>query len=214
MRPRKYTASCKSQLKDLKNKENISINDPNKNAKDVIDETAAMDSSDQKRWIESSADRQKPLRDNFQAMREYHGANHALYYLNLLVDSLIYGKLNKNSCRNFIRLRTHMMNLREFIGNDQREMMLITGELLRDFEKSSLLRRRKELAVILFKKWALMSVFAAAYTKDQNLFSEERCTKLKDVLFGRCYFRQWWWASQLAGLRNWCKRFMRGEALR
>lgn len=168
------------------------------------EEKILRDYSDQKEGIVRIArDSSKESEEEFHTMQEQHNANHALYYFNMLADGLIEGRSTGNDCQKMVRAREHMMNLREFIGDEKAELKGVIETLLKKIGEFCPVRR-KQFGLFLVENWSLMRSFAQAYIKkEQRCLTDEQLVKLKDILSGCCLLRLWWWKRR--SRRLWMK---------
>ena len=143
--------------------------------------------------VKIARDARKESEEEFHIMQEQHNANHALYYFNMLADGLIEGRSTGNNCQKMVRAREHMMNLREFIGDEKAELKGVIETLLKKIQEFCPIRR-KQFGLFLVENWPLMRSFSQAYVKkEQRCLTDEQFGKLNDVLSGRCLLKLWWW---------------------
>jgi len=168
------------------------------------EEKILSDYSDQTEGVVRIArDSQKESEEEFHTMQEQHNANHALYYFNMLADGLIEGRSTGNNCQKMVRAREHMMNLREFIGDEKAELKGVIETLLKKIQEFCPIRR-KQFGLFLVENWPLMRSFSQAYVKkEQRCLTDEQFGKLNDVLSGRCLLKLWWWKRRTR--RRWMK---------
>lgn len=154
-------------------------------------------------------DSRKDSDEEFHTMQEQHNANHALYFFNRLAEGLIDGQSTGNDWRKVARAKEHMMNLREFLGDDKAGLKGVIETLLGKLE-TFCPAHRKEFAQLLLENWSLLRFFAQAYLKkEQRCLTEEQQKKLKDILSGRWYLKLWWWRSRSKKLRMRFVKFIR-----
>lgn len=130
--------------------------------------------------------------DEFQTAQEQHNANHALYYFSMISDSIVSGRTSGNDCEKIKRIREHMMNLREYLGDNKAQLQRAVNDLLTELDNFCPMKR-EEFAVLIYKNWALIRIFAEAYGHHDRCFPEDKRRKLEDVVSGACYCKLWWW---------------------
>ncbi len=138
--------------------------------------------------------------DDFQTAQEQHNANHALYYFSMISDAMVYGRSTGNDCEKIKRIREHMMNLREHIGDSKMNLKDAVNALLNELESFCPVRRG-EFVTLIYKNWSLIRTFAEAYGHHDRCFPESKYQKLRDVISGACYFKLWWWEARLRKFR-------------
>jgi len=166
----------------------------------------ASDYSDQPNGIVKVA--QEPLQseEEFHTVQEQHNANHALYYFSMITDGIIRGRTTGNDCEKVKRIKEHMMNLREYVGQNKAELKTVIRLLFANLEKSCP-RQRKEFILFIYENWSLISFFEDCYPHEDSNGPREKCfpetkyQKIRDIVYGRYYFRSWWWKVRADRLR-------------
>jgi hypothetical protein len=124
--------------------------------------------------------------------RECHHANHALFYLSMLVESALRGKMAMANAEKVKRIKEHMLNLCEFVGPGKTLLLQVIHELLKKLDAFRPIQRRQFLLFV-YENWGLIRSFAAAYGHDERCFSAKHYEKIRDRVRHRHYLRLWWW---------------------
>jgi len=170
------------KMRDHKNKEKISKYDLNPNLHEgVSDEGMQSLYLDQKDGIVRIVRNTHESEEEFHTMQEQHNANHALNYFNMISESAIRGRSTGNDCEKIRRTREHIMNLREFIGEDKAGLKDVLNILLRELEKFCPIKK-KQFAFFIYKNWDLILSFAEAYGHHDRCFPKDKYEKLQDVV--------------------------------
>jgi hypothetical protein len=125
-------------------------------------------------------------------IQEQHNAHHALYFFSMIADGVVYGRSTGDDGEKLKRIKEHMMNLREFIGGDKANLKAVVNLLLNEVERFSP-GGRKQFARFIFTNWTLIHSFAEVYGYHERCFPDAKYEKLRDIVFGGCYFKSWWW---------------------
>ena len=138
--------------------------------------------------------------EQFHTIQEQHNANHALYYFSMISDAVIRGRSTGNDCEKIRRIKEHMTNLREFVGEDKTGLQSVIKSLLEQLERFCP-RERKEFVLFIYQNWELIHAFAEAYGHHDRCFPKDKYQKLKDVISGTYYFKLWWWKIRASKAR-------------
>ena len=210
MRREKDWREKETESKDFNNKNNIS----NKNLKEsqpdsITLASSASDYSEQKGGIVKIAAGPLQSDQEFRTMQEMHNANHALYYFSLMTDSIIQGKTTGNDGEKVNRIREHLMNLREFISEDNLNLQAAVTLLLANLEKLNAVNR-KQWIQFTHQNWLLILSLAEAYGHAERCFPDDKQRKICDIVHKKHYVSAWWWKNK--GKKFWmrCSKVFRG----
>lgn len=183
----------KDCIKNIKlSKYSLDASGLNNSAGEGVDPTY----SDQKDGIVRLAKKLHQSDDGFRTIQEQHNANHALYYFSIIADSLIRGWSTGDDGAKIRRIKAHMMNLREFVGDDKAPLKMVINMLLERLDKFCL-NQREQLALFIYENWPLIQSFAQAYGHHEKCFPEGKSKMIRDIVFGKHYFRLWWWKMKM-----------------
>ncbi len=171
----------------------------NTSASEGVDRTY----SDQKDGIVRLVRNLRQSEDEFRTVQEQHNANHALYYFSIITDSLIRGWSAGDDCAKIRRIKAHMMNLREFISDDEARLKAAIHVLLERLDKFYP-TQRKQFALFIYKNWPSIRCFAKAYGHEERCFSMDKYKKIRDIVGGNHYLKLWWWKMKT---RKSCREF-------
>ena len=187
------------ETKDLVNKEKVSKYNLKGEYRMSHPTEPVKDYEDQKNGIIKLLPSGHESTDEFHTAQEQHNANHALYYFSMISDSMVHGRTTGNDCEKIKRIREHMMNLREHIGDNKTKLKEAVNALLKELENFCPMQRR-EFAALICKNWSLIRTFAEAYGHHDRCFPEDKYQKLQDVISGKCYVKSWWWKLMIPKL--------------
>lgn len=125
-------------------------------------------------------------------MREHHNANHALWYLTMIVHAITHEKPYQNTKQKTERVLAHLSHLREFINDPtlQHKKMI---ESLFDFLLSEHPASHSQWTHFVYMHWNLIQNFADHYGHKKKCFPDSEYHKISDIVHHVQYFRKWWW---------------------
>ncbi|MSR77639.1 MAG: hypothetical protein EXS63_05375 [Candidatus Omnitrophica bacterium] len=131
-----------------------------------------------------------------QRMREYHNANHALWYLTMIVHAITHDRPHQNTGQKTERILAHLSHLREFIQDPGLKHRLMIERIF-DALLSETPKSHSQWTHFIYVNWNLIQNFAEHYGHREKCFPDLEYQKIADVVHHRQYFRRWWWKIQM-----------------
>ena len=145
-------------------------------------------------------------RPKSEITQERHHANHVLFYLSLLVESLLEGIGKWGTPGKAERIAVHLSRLQEFVSQDHTAVRQALSSLHSNLV-SAPLTTSHEWTKFIFHNWASIQVLSLRYGCKERCFSDAKFSRLRDLASGRPFFRVWWWRLHLGkAKRKWVRR--------
>ncbi|MDD5218116.1 MAG: hypothetical protein PHN49_07490 [Candidatus Omnitrophica bacterium] len=154
-----------------------------------------------------------PLNAEMRTMQESHNANHALYYLSLVLHSIIHPmKRDWSSQSKAQRIIAHLSCLYEFMSEEDCVLKIAVKSVM-DRLSQEPLDCAELWARFLYEHWNALEVISGKYSLDHACFCHDQYQKLEDIIYRRHYVKIWWWHGRvLKGCRQMKKWYARMKA--
>ena len=127
---------------------------------DILREAAKGDYSHQREgMIRIVGNSQQDSDPAFHTMQEHHNANHALWYLTMIVHAITHDKPHQNTEQKTERVLAHLSHLREFIQDPSVKHRLMIDRIF-DSLVSETPKTNSQWTHIIYVNWNLIQNFA------------------------------------------------------
>ena len=152
----------------------------------------------------------KEWQEEGHSVQEYHNANHALWYLTMIVHAITHNRPRQNTRQKTERVLAHLSYLREFV-QDPNLKHRRTIERIFDALLGENPRDHSQWTHFIYVHWNLIQSFAERYGHREKCFPDSEYQKIADVVHHRHYFKKWWWKIQA---ETWYRKIRYGKFCR
>lgn len=131
-----------------------------------------------------------------RSMREYHNANHALWYFTMIVYASVNQKTAQSNAQKSERVLAHLTHLKEFLRPEDRKHRIMIEQIYHDLLIEHPENHHQWVRFI-YMHWNLLCKMAAHYGHQDRCFPESDFIKIRDLVQGMHGFKWWWWDLKL-----------------